>query len=102
MRQVILDGRDGAQLDGRLREKLAGHLRARLAEYAEEGIAALQDGPGTVRACFPGLTGEQAARALDEQGVYAIADGEAVRFLMGPDTRFEDLDYVQAAAAGLL
>ena len=102
MRRVILDGRDGPHPDGRQRDKLAGHLHARLMEYADEGISALVDGPGAVSARFEGVDGRTAARRLSEAGVSARSEGERVRFLMGPDTSFEDLDYVQAAAAGLL
>ena len=102
MRRVMLDGRNGPHPDGGRRDKLAGHLHARLMEYADEGISASVDGPGTVSARFDGTDGTDAVRRLADAGVFARAEGERVRFLMGPDTAFEDLDYVQAAAAGLL
>ena len=102
MRQVILDGRTGPLEDASLRDKLAGHLLARLREYEQEGIAARPDGPGTVLAQLGRLSGEQAVRALGQAGVQALAAGDRVRFLVGPGVSFEDLDYVQAVAAGLL
>ena len=102
MRIVILDGRAGIHPDEIRRDKLAGHLNARLAEYAEEGISSFPEGPGAVTARFAGVEGHAAVRQLEESGVYALAEGERVRFLIGPETSFEDLDYVQAAAAGLL
>lgn len=101
MRQVILDGRDGAAPPP-LRDKLAGHFCARLSEYEEEGIHARPEGPGTVLARFSGLTGPEAVRCLANQGVYALAAGDGVRFSIGPGVAFEDLDYVQAVAASLL
>ena len=102
MRQVILDGQTGPMEDAALREKLTGHLLARLNEYEQEGIAARQDGPGMVLAQIGRLSGEQVVRALSGQGVLARAAGDRVRFLIGPGVTFEDLDYVQAVAAGLL
>ena len=102
MRQVILDGRNGLCADERLRDKLAGHLNARLAEYEEDGIRPERKGPGEVLARFDGTPGEQAVRRLAASGVIALAEGDAVRFLIGPDVSFEDLDHVQAAAAELL
>ena len=102
MRTVILDGRGGLCPEDRRREKLAGHLNARLEEYVEEGIRSLIEGSGTVTAHFAGLDGAAVVQRLAEAGVFARAAGERVRFLMGADTTFEDLDYVQAAAAELL
>ena len=102
MRTVILDGRAGLQGDAALREKLARHLLARLDEYREEGIDARPDGPGTVLARFAGRTGEQIRRGLEGAGVSVLTAGDGVRFLIGPDVTFEDLDYVQSVAAGLL
>ena len=102
VRQVILDGRTGPLEDVPLRDKLTGHLLARLNEYEQEGISARPDGPGTVLARLGALSGDQAVRALAGQGVLALAAGDRVRFLVGPGVGFEDLDYVQAAAAGLL
>lgn len=97
MRTVILDGRAGLQGDAALCEKLA-----RLDEYREEGIDARPDEPGTVLARFAGRTGEQIRRGLEGAGVSVLTAGDGVRFLIGPDVTFEDLDYVQSAAAGLL
>ena len=102
MRQMSLDGRDGLCADGILRDKLAGHLCARLNEYEEDGIQARMAGPGEVLARFDGMTGEQAVCALTRQGIFALAVGDAVRFVIGPEVCFEDLDYVQSAAAQLL
>jgi hypothetical protein len=102
MRQVILDGRDGPCDHEILRDKLAGHLHARLAEYEEDGICPALAGPGDVLARFDGLTGRQAADRLAQLGVYALPEGDSVRFRIGPRVTFEDLDYVQAAAAELL
>lgn len=102
MRQVVLDGRLGLLPGGVLRDKLAGHLLARLTEYSAEGMDARADGPGTVLLRIAGRTGEQTVRALAGQGVFALAAGDGVRFLIGPDVTFEDLDYVQGAAAALL
>lgn len=101
MRQVILNG-SGGVAEPPLRDRLAGHLHARLAEYAEEGVHARPEGPGTVLVRFSGLTGEEAVRRLSAQGVYALAAGDGVRFSIGSGVTFEDLDYVQAAAAALL
>lgn len=101
MRCVALDGRNGPLIEEDLRNKLAGHLHARLAEYGEEGVrVSMTD--GTVLVGFPGRSGQQAACLLEEQGVFALAEEERVRFLIGPGVSFEDLDYVQSAAAELL
>lgn len=48
------------------------------------------------------MSGEQAVRALADQGVQALAAGERVRFLIGSEVCFEDLDYVQACSRSLL
>lgn len=102
MRQVILDGRNGSCADPRLRDKLTGHLNARLAEYEEDGLFPIPTGPGELHARFDGLSGLQAARQMEQRGVYVRAEGDYVCFLVGPDVTFEDLDYVQSVAAGLL
>ena len=102
MRKVILDGRDGPHPDERLRDKLAGHLNARLTEYAKEGISSFVEAPGVVLARFSGADGEDAVRQLALSGVATEAAGERVRFVIGPTVTFEDLDYVQSAAANLL
>jgi hypothetical protein len=102
MRQVRLDGRDGPCENEVLRDKLAGHLNARLLEYEEDGIHPALSGPGEVLAQFDGQTGGQAAERLAALGVYALTEGDMVRFCIGPNVTFEDLDYVQAAAAQLL
>jgi hypothetical protein len=102
MRQVILDGRDGACENQLLRDKLAGHLHARLAEYAEDGISPTLLGSGEVLAQFDGLTGSQATERLARLGVYALAEDASVLFRIGSRVTFEDLDYVQSAAAQLL
>lgn len=102
MRQVELDGRNGPCTDAALRDKLAGHLWARLKEYEEDGIQARLAGPGEVLARVDGMGGEQAVQALARQGVRALTQGDAVRFVIGPAVRFEDLDYVQSVVAELL
>ena len=86
MRQVVLNGTTAPLEDAALRE----------------GMTARPDGPGTVLAQIGQMSGEQAVRALADQGVQALAAGERVRFLIGSEVCFEDLDYVQAAAAALL
>lgn len=100
MRTVWLDGRDGVCPSPR-GEKLAGHLNARLEEYREEGISSRVSGHGAVTAVFAGRTGAEAAGELRRAGVFACPDGDGVRFVMGRETTFEELDYVQAAAATL-
>ena len=98
MRVVYLDGRGGICPPPR-GDKLAGHLNARLEEYREEGISSRVEDTGRVTAAFSGLTGEEAAGKLRCAGVYACPCGDGVRFVMGAETTFEDLDYVQSAAA---
>lgn len=102
MRTVILDGRDGVCAAVPLRDKLAGHLNARLLEYEQDGIASRVDSLGTVLARFPGQDGAEAAEKLEKAGVFPSSEGEWVKFVIGPKTSFEELDYVQAAAAELL
>ena len=102
MRKVMLDGRNGPHPDALRRDKLTGHLNARFMEYAGEGISSFVEEPGVVSARFAGTESRAAVRRLEEAGVTAVAAGERVRFVVGPETSFEDLDYVQAAAAGLL
>ena len=102
MRYVVLDGRDGPHPDERLRNKLAGHLNARLEEYAGEGISARVEDPSVVSASFAGTDGAAAVQRLAQSGVAAEEAGERVRFIIGPTVSFEDLDYVQSAAAKLL
>lgn len=96
-----MDGRNGPQSDLRLRAKLTEHLYVRLAEYEEEGVRAARE-EGAVLARLPGMDGAQAARCLEERGIFARTEGENVRFLIGPEVSFEDLDYVQGVAAKLL
>ena len=101
MRTVILDGREGRMHPCPLRDKLAGHLNARLMEYEGDGIVSRTE-DGVITARIGKLNGQAAVTALAETGVYACPYGGEVRFLIGPHTVFEELDYVQAAAAGLL
>lgn len=102
MRQVDLDGRNGLCADAALRDKLAGHLHARLNEYKEDGIQARLAGSGEVLARFVGMSGARVVHALARRGICALPEGDSVRFVIGPEVRFEDLDYVQSAAAELL
>lgn len=107
MRTVILDRAhpdySGAQADEGLRRRLAGHLAARLREYNGEGIEDVTaGGDGVVSARIGGLSGEEAARRLRKRGVFCEAAGEYAAFAVGERTSFEELDYVQAAAAELL
>lgn len=107
MRTVILDrahpGYGGPQRDERLRRRLAGHLAARLREYEEEGIGPVfANDDGLVTAVIGGRSGSEAADALRARNVFCESDGEQVVFAIGAHTCFEELDYVQAAAAELL
>lgn len=107
MRTVILDrthpGYGGPQRDERLRRRLAGHLTARLREYEGEGIERVSmTGDGLVTAVIAGWPGAKAADALRARNVFCESDGEQVVFAIGAHTCFEELDYVQAAAAELL
>lgn len=107
MRTVILDrahaGYGGPQADERLRRRLAGHLAARLREYGGEGIEEVTlSGDGVVSARIGRLSGEEARARLRELGVLCEAAGERTAFAVGAHTCFEELDYVQAAAAELL
>ena len=76
MRQVVLNGTTAPLEDAALREQMTRHLLARLNEYEPEGMTARPDGPGTVLAQIGQMSGEQAVRALADQGVQALAAGE--------------------------
>lgn len=107
----------------RKREKaLGGHLWARLSEYEGEGLRV--PGPpaegrvGVVSVDFTGRdNGEMAARLEAEWGIetrcglHCAPWGHQtlgtypqgmVRFSVGPDTTFEDIDYVQGAVGRLV
>ena len=117
-----LEGQDLEAL--RRREiKLTGHLIARLREMEEDGLkifgtldAARQ--VGVVSVDFPGLDNAEAAFQLERDygvltrcglhcaplahrtlGTFPAGTG---RFSVGPFTRFEDVDYLQAAMCGVM
>ena len=71
MRQVVLNGTTAPLEDAALREQMTRHLLARLNESEPEGMTARPDGPGTVLAQIGQMSGEQAVRALADQGVQA-------------------------------
>lgn len=92
-----------AQPNARLLRRLTGHLAARLEEYSQEGITQVEIlADGLVSAHIAGLEAPAAREALAGQRVYCQAQGRAVLFHIGAGVSFEDLDYVQAAAANLL
>ncbi|WP_418271365.1 aminotransferase class V-fold PLP-dependent enzyme [Intestinimonas sp.] len=117
-----LEGQDLEVL--RRREiKLTGHLIARLREMEEDGLkifgtldAARQ--VGVVSVDFPGLDNAEAAFQLErDYGVLTRCGlhcaplahrtlgtfpAGTVRFSVGPFTRFEDVDYLQAAVCGVM
>ncbi len=116
------EGQDQAALRRR-EERLTGHLIARLAEYAEDGLRVLGPGEegrqvGVVSVDFLGRDNAECAYRLERDfgiqtrcglhcaplahktlGTYPQG---AVRFSVGPFTRFEDIDYVQGAVGELL
>ena len=102
---------------------LIGHLIARLREMEEDGLkifgtldAASQ--VGVVSVDFPGLDNAEAAFQLErDYGVLTRCGlhcaplahrtlgtfpAGTVRFSVGPFTRFEDVDYLQAAVCGVM
>lgn len=90
-------------------QKLTGHLWARLMELEEDGLRVLspagpKEGAGVVLVQVPGGDGGGAVRRLRERyGVACTVYGQGtVRFALGPDTSFEELDYVQDAVYRLL
>ena len=117
-----LEGQDLEAL--RRREiKLTGHLIARLREMEEDGLkifgtldSARQ--VGVVSVDFPGLDNAEAAFQLErDYGVLTRCGlhcaplahrtlgtfpAGTVRFSVGPFTRFEDVDYLQAAVCGVM
>lgn len=84
-------------------QKRTGHLWARLMELEEDGLRVLsptdpKDGAGQVRADVPNGDTAGLVRALQERWhVLCRLEGGAVCFTLGPDTTFEELDYVQDA-----
>lgn len=101
MRQVRLDGTRPMEA-GPLRDKLTGHLLARLREYGEEGITARLLSPGRVSLSVAGHSPAAVLSALEERGVYGRMGEEGAELIPGEGVSFEDLDYVQGAAAALL
>ena len=85
--------------------RLTRHLRARLLDFGPGGLIGGEDlrPAGAVRARFPG---HDAAKILDRlaasAGVRARLDGDCALFLLSPDTRFEDLDYLWGSLFDLL
>ena len=105
MRRVDL-ARPGAPSGDRARvARLTRHLKARLEDFGPGGPEALSadEAAGAVRARFPG---HDAAKILDRlaasAGVRARLDGDCALFLLSPDTRFEDLDYLWGSLFDLL
>ena len=89
-------------------QKLTGHLWARLMELEEDGLRVLfptdpREGAGVVLADLPGGDTEALVRELrDRWQVLCRWENGAARFELGPDTTFEELDYVQDAVYRLL
>lgn len=84
-------------------QKRTGHLWARLMELEEDGLRVLsptdpKEGAGVVWADIPGGDTAALVRALRERWhVLCRLEGGAACFALGPDTTFEELDYVQDA-----
>ena len=102
MRRVYLDGRFGPHPDAGLAARLALHLLERLREYEEDGIHPAGAGAGEVCFRVDGMPARLARQRLEQMGVYSQTGPEGVRLLIGPGLSFEDIDYVQSAAAALL
>ena len=85
--------------------RLTRHLRARPLDFGPGGpeVLSADEAAGAVRARFPG---HDAAKILDRlaasAGVRARLDGDCALFLLSPDTRFEDLDYLWGSLFDLL
>lgn len=111
----------GAALMDRQR-RLGGHLWARLSEFAGDGLAVPGPGPrervGVVSVDFRGRdNGEMAFRLERDYGIQTRSGLHCapaahrhlgtfpqgtVRFSVGPETTFEEIDYVQGAVYELL
>ena len=126
MRTVNLEGparKGGQALTGEPAEvlrmkKLTGHLWARLMELEEDGLRMLSPtdpktaGEWTVWVDFPGRDSREMVRRLRERwgvlcrlgsyGWEGRPPQEAVRFELGPENSFEEMDYVQDAVYKLL
>lgn len=76
--------------------RLTRHLRARLLDFGPGGpqVLSADQEEGRVEASFPGHDTGRVLAELEGRGVLALREGDAALFLLGPRTRFEDLDYL--------
>ncbi|MCI2106130.1 MAG: aminotransferase class V-fold PLP-dependent enzyme [Intestinimonas sp.] len=117
-----LEAQDGMALRDR-EIRLTGHLLARMRELEPDGLRVLGtfhavDRVGIVSVDFPGLDNTKAAFRLEQnygiqcrcglhsaplahQTLGTFPQG-TVRFSVGPFTRFEDIDYLQAAVCDIM
>ena len=84
--------------------RLTRHLQARLLDFGPGGpqVLSADQEQGRVEACFPGQAPTAVLSALQEIGVFALLEGDHVVFLLPPDTRFEDLDYLWGSLYSIL
>jgi len=104
VRHVILNQSAQPGSDPHRLARLTRHLNARLLDFGPGGpevLEANQD-QGRILARFPGHDTAQVLHGLEHLGVSAVLRGENALFLLQPNTRFEDLDYVWGCLFDLL
>ena len=123
--EELLDWLEGGErlAISRTREmKLTGHFMARMRELEPDGLKV--PGPreasrrtGVVSLVFPQISADQAAERLKAGGITAevrskvvplvgqalgLASGQVVRMSLGPESTFEEIDYVQSAVMEIM
>ena len=75
--------------------RLTRHLSARLQDLGPDGpVVHMDSALGLVTARFPGRDAGQLQEALERSGIRAVLVGEQFQFWLGPEDRFEDLDFL--------
>ena len=104
MRQVILNLPSPPDAEPHRLGRLTRHLNARLLDFGPGGPEVLEadQAQGHIAARFPGHETGKILTELAQLGVAAARDGDNALFLLQPQTRFEDLDYVWGCLFDLL
>ena len=96
MRTVDLNSARPAPGQAERTARLVRHLAARLQDFGPGGpeVLSADQAAGLVTARFPGHDTGAVLERLKKRGISVLLEGDRAVFLLSPDVRFEDLDYV--------
>lgn len=84
--------------------RLTRHWKARLEDFGPGGpqVVLVDEERGTILARLPDCNTAAVLGKLEAYGVWALQEGELLRFFLRPGMAFEDLDYAWGCLNDLL